>query len=78
MEHRLGLGLHQIEHCFGLSQVQPAMKKGPSSELARFSQTRTLSQTEALDLLQWDKPTVTVDLHHILAGVGAWRGHVDR
>jgi hypothetical protein len=71
------LGTHDIHHSFSLSQIEPAVEVGTQRELARLSQAPTRTETQLNGPPQRQGATMTMDLSHILAGIGPGRWHVD-
>ncbi|MFN8537906.1 MAG: hypothetical protein U0232_10590 [Thermomicrobiales bacterium] len=75
---RLGrAGGDDAEHGFGLGEVEAAVGEGAQGEFARFGGAGTGAQAGAQHFARGDEAAVALEFDHLLAGVGARRGHAD-
>ena len=74
---RLGARVHQVHHRLSLRQVNAAIEEGAQRHLAGTGQPRARRQRQRQDAPQRQRRAVRLNLHHILAGVGARRAHED-
>ena len=72
----LSLCLQQIQDCFSLGQINATGKKGTLGELSRLGCFCTELEDELKDILQDEVGSVTVQLNHVLAGIGVGGMHV--
>jgi hypothetical protein len=72
-----GAGVEDIDNCLGLGQVYPTIEKSPFGKFAWIGQQNSLSQNKLKDTVQHQKTAVTVNLDHILAGIGPGLLHVN-
>jgi hypothetical protein len=72
-----GAGRHQIGHAFGLGEVDAAVQESAQAELPRLRQPCPLAQALLQRGLNHHDAAVAVQLHYVLAGVGAGSLHPD-
>ena len=74
--HRFGRARrHDIEHGFGLGQIEPSVQEGAQCELAGLRIPRAGRQHRPQCLLDGDRTTVAGDFDHILGGVAGRAAH---
>ena len=70
--------VNQINDCLGLSEVELTVEERASGKFARLRDTRAKLQATSQQHLQDDLATVRVQLKHLLASEGAWRGKMEQ
>ena len=62
----------------GLGQVDAAVEEGPARELPRLGRAGAAAEQQVEQHTDRDRSPVTVNLHHVLPGVGAGCLHPDQ
>ena len=75
---RFAVGADQLHHRFGLRQVDASVQKRPLRELPGLRHARAQRQRPVQHRRRAHRAAVTVDLGHVLAGVGGRRAHQHR
>ena len=68
-EREIGLRADQVDHCFGLRQIQFPVEKSAFGEFPRPRRARASAQAGLPDPRGDQDAAVAADFHHIFAGV---------